>query len=217
MSCSFIVGPGNVDPENPAYCGTLGRQSGDGRLRVYNRGECDTLGGIFHGNGECTKPQGGSFSWDCRNAGRIWNLPLVGLGDWFWLGLNGSSVYIGGYVNPGYKVGPLQNVLKPDGKTKHYAVAVMRSEYGGSYPNRITIAVGTEEDWKSGRASLLSPTNAVVIRTPNNSPIFPLSDSHQLTFGSCDATVSSCRFFDYELTDKEVMRDINNSWARAFF
>ena len=217
MSCSFTVGSGNFDPQNPAYCGSAGRQSADGAIRLYNRGECDTLGGIFHGNGECTKPQGGSFSWDCRNAGRVFNLPMVGLGDWFWFGLNGSSMYIGGYINYGYKQGPLQNVLKPDGQTKHYAVAVMKSEYGNSYPNRITFAVGTEEDWRSGRASLTSPTNAIVIRTNGNNPIFNPSDSHQLTFGSSDATVSWCRFFDYEMTDKDVVRDINNTWARAFF
>ena len=216
LSCSFIVGPGNVDPNNPAYCGNLGRQSSDGRIRLYNRGECDTLGGTFHGNGECTKPQGGSFSWDCRNAGSKFNLPMVGLGDWFWLGLNGTNVHIGGYLNT-KGVGPLNNVLKPDGKTKHYAVAVMKSENGGSYPNRITIAVGTEDDWKSGRASLVSPTNAVIIRTNNNGPIFNPSDSLQLTFGSCDATVAWCRMFDYEMTDKDVMRDIGNSWKRAFF
>lgn len=218
FSCSFIVGSKNTDPQNPAYCGSMGRQSADGQLRLFTRSECDTLGGVSHGNGECIyNGGGGTYSWDCRNAGRTWNLPMIGLGDWISLGLNGTSMSIGGYVNTGNKVGPLKNVIKPDGQTRHYAIAVMKSEYGNAYPNRITIAVGTEDDWKSGRASLTSPTNAIVIRTNDNGPIFNPSDSHQLTFSSCDASVKWCRFFDYEMTDKEAQRDISNSWKRAFF
>lgn len=47
-------------------CGTYGRPSGDNSLRSYTPEECSALGGIDKGNGECTKPQGGSFSWECR-------------------------------------------------------------------------------------------------------------------------------------------------------
>lgn len=46
-------------------CGCEGYSSGG--LRLYSQADCNALGGIRHGNGECTKPQGGSFSWDCRN------------------------------------------------------------------------------------------------------------------------------------------------------
>ena len=51
-------------------CGTLGRSEvrGGATIRVYTRAECDTLGGTFSANGECSKKTGGSFSWDCRNA-----------------------------------------------------------------------------------------------------------------------------------------------------
>jgi hypothetical protein len=35
--------------------------------RLFTTSECDEMGGISHGNGECTKPEGGSWSWDCRN------------------------------------------------------------------------------------------------------------------------------------------------------
>lgn len=42
-------------------------KAGDGAdIRIYTKGECDSMGGIYHGNGECTKPEGGSWSWDCR-------------------------------------------------------------------------------------------------------------------------------------------------------
>lgn len=52
----------------PKYCGKFGRPSSDGNIRLYNQDECNKLenGGNFHGNGECTKKAGGSYSWDCR-------------------------------------------------------------------------------------------------------------------------------------------------------
>ena len=51
----------NVNP-----CGTLGRPSSDGGIRLYTQAECDALQGNFSANGECTKRTGGSWSWDCR-------------------------------------------------------------------------------------------------------------------------------------------------------
>ena len=51
-------------PSGPRDCQTLGRS--DGRMRVYTQGECNTLNGNLYGGGECIRPEGGSFSWDCR-------------------------------------------------------------------------------------------------------------------------------------------------------
>ena len=48
------------------FCGTSGHASPDGKIRLYSQAECTSLGGNFHDNGECTHPNGGSFSWDCR-------------------------------------------------------------------------------------------------------------------------------------------------------
>jgi hypothetical protein len=49
-------------------CGTWGKPSDDKNIRLYSREECDNvLKGIYHGNGECTKKEGGSHSWDCRH------------------------------------------------------------------------------------------------------------------------------------------------------
>ena len=46
-------------------CGSLGYK-GNG-IRLYTRIECEnTLQGKYSANGECTKKQGGSWSWDCR-------------------------------------------------------------------------------------------------------------------------------------------------------
>ena len=49
-------------------CSNLGMQQGD--LRIYTSEECDAMGGIYSQNGECTKKNGGSFSYDC---GRLYN------------------------------------------------------------------------------------------------------------------------------------------------
>ena len=54
----------------PASCGTYGRASSNGGLRLYTQQECDTLQGNFSANGECTKRTGGSFSWDCRDLNK---------------------------------------------------------------------------------------------------------------------------------------------------
>ena len=44
-------------------------KGGDGAdIRLFTKSECDKLGGNWSGNGECLKKEGGSWSWDCRNA-----------------------------------------------------------------------------------------------------------------------------------------------------
>jgi hypothetical protein len=35
-------------------------------IKLYTKAECDLLNGIWHANGECTKVEGGSYSWDNR-------------------------------------------------------------------------------------------------------------------------------------------------------
>ncbi len=46
---------------------TLGQINPQNKMRYYSRAECDIIGGTWHANGECTKPQGGSYTWDCRS------------------------------------------------------------------------------------------------------------------------------------------------------
>ena len=48
-------------------CGNLGSPSADNNIRVYTKSECDQLGGNHYPSGECLKPEGGSWSWDCRD------------------------------------------------------------------------------------------------------------------------------------------------------
>ncbi len=47
-------------------CGFSGYPSENGGLRLYSFTECDALGGLWHANGECTRPEGGSISLDCK-------------------------------------------------------------------------------------------------------------------------------------------------------
>ena len=56
----------SVQPVSP-ICGTLGKPSADGKIRIYTRDECEgTLKGVWHEGGECTKGVDGSYSYDCR-------------------------------------------------------------------------------------------------------------------------------------------------------
>jgi len=49
-------------------CGILGYPSSDNYLRLYSKEECATIdpAADFAANGECLKPNGGSYSYDCR-------------------------------------------------------------------------------------------------------------------------------------------------------
>jgi len=64
-------------PPKPVYttegvnCRKYGYASKANDIRLYNKSDCDSLAGKWVKNGECLKPKGGSFSWDCRSL----NLP----------------------------------------------------------------------------------------------------------------------------------------------
>ena len=55
-------------------CGNWGTPSANRDIRIYTRYECETaLDGIWNQSGECTKKEGGSYSYDCRYL----NLPVA--------------------------------------------------------------------------------------------------------------------------------------------
>jgi hypothetical protein len=58
--------PDAVITEDGTDCRNFGRPSPDNNLRLYTKAECDTLGGTLTGAGECLKPEGSSFSFECR-------------------------------------------------------------------------------------------------------------------------------------------------------
>jgi hypothetical protein len=65
--------PDPVTTPDGEDCGTYGYPSPDNNIRLYNNNDCAALGGNSAGNGECLKPQGGSYSWDCRGL----NAPIT--------------------------------------------------------------------------------------------------------------------------------------------
>jgi hypothetical protein len=100
----------------------------------------------------------------------------------------------------------------------------MRSDYEGQYPNRITFAVGNIKGWKSGNITRDSIGQyAATFTTSNNAPLFNTSDSSQLIIGDSDRVksaeikIGSIRLFDYELDDRDILRDIKNEWQMAYF
>ena len=57
--------PPPVTTSDGEDCGNYGSPSPDNKIRHYTPDECMALGGNSSGK-ECLKPQGGSYSWDCR-------------------------------------------------------------------------------------------------------------------------------------------------------
>ena len=76
-------------------CGLYGKPSEDGELRLYTRKECDSLEGTWHANGECTRPQGGSFSYDCKKLNK--SLKAKAYQYKWWIG-GALVVAVGGYM-----------------------------------------------------------------------------------------------------------------------
>lgn len=81
-------------------CGFAGRPDAnpdvplEARLRLYTRDECEgQLGGIWHANGECSRPEGGSFSAGCAHLNSSWTATLY---KWRWI-IGGAAV-VGGYM-----------------------------------------------------------------------------------------------------------------------
>jgi hypothetical protein len=60
-----------VTARNGKSCGTLGRPDVNNNIRLYTKSECDQLEGVHYPNGECLRPSGGSYSWDCRTLNGV--------------------------------------------------------------------------------------------------------------------------------------------------
>jgi hypothetical protein len=146
---------------------------------------------------------------------------LVSLGPLVVL-INGNSVIFQYTTSTINAVKTCSNVLSPN--TAHYLYVNMRSDYEGQFPNRITFAVGNINGWKNGTITRDSIGQyAATFTTANNTPLFNTSDSSQLIIGdsarvrSAEAKIASIRLFDYELDDRDILRDIKNEWQMAYF
>lgn len=68
IGCSAILVAANpVVTSDGTKCGTYGTPSPDGKIRLYNNNECDSLNGNWYSNGECLIKGGGSYSAECAS------------------------------------------------------------------------------------------------------------------------------------------------------
>lgn len=76
-------------------CGLYGKPSEDGETRVYSKAECDSLKGNWFANGECHRPEGGSFSYDCKGLNK--SMAAKTYQYKWWIG-GALVVAVGGYM-----------------------------------------------------------------------------------------------------------------------
>jgi hypothetical protein len=105
----------------------------------------------------------------------------------------------------------------------YYLVVNMRSDYNGTFPNRLTIAFGLATQFVSGSINIQQIGSQVVTyTTTNNSPLYNKQDSAKLYLGdkntgnTADVSFAYVRVFDYELINVNLIRDIQNAWLMKF-
>ena len=76
-------------------CGLYGKPSEDGETRIYSKAECDSLKGNWFANGECHRPEGGSFSYDCKKLNK--SMKAKAYQYKWWIG-GALVVAVGGYM-----------------------------------------------------------------------------------------------------------------------
>jgi len=139
------------------------------------------------------------------------------------VGLSGTNLlynWQGSTLSAGNSKNPISGIVN-DGFTPHLLYVNMRSDYESKYPNRFTIGCATVADWKSGSVTL-GPGNSQVqsFTTQNNRPLYGPGDGFPLNLGNASSSANGgvgwIRFFDYELDNKDLLRDCNNDWKMAF-
>jgi hypothetical protein len=117
-----------------------------------------------------------------------------------------------------------KNVLVLDTITPHYIYVNMRSDFDSRYPNRLTLAVGSHQSWLSGAISLgVLGNNVQSFTTAGNQPLFNKSDSMQVQLGDKNRIITAAmqvgflRFFDYELDNRDILRDLKSDWQMAYY
>jgi hypothetical protein len=105
----------------------------------------------------------------------------------------------------------------------NYIYLNFRSTYENTYPTTLTMAAGSHSDFLSGRINVRSQSdNVKTYTTNNNDPLYdPINDYATLTIGGSgnaarDATIKNIRFFDYELHNEQIQKDIKNEWLMKF-
>jgi hypothetical protein len=202
----------------PAECGLYGFPSSDsGRIRSYTSDECNLMTGNWHGNGECTKKQGGSYSWDCRELNTK-NPPIILQLGPITVGMSGTDVsfkWDSATLKANYA---FNNAVVTDGNRASYLMINMRSRYKGQYPDTVSVYCGVVE-----RTTTIDPSKIQTFSTARSQPIYSQTDSAKLVLGdqnginSANITVGKLRLFDYELDVNDMKRDIAGEWLMKYY
>jgi hypothetical protein len=119
----------------------------------------------------------------------------------------------------------MQNALVADGITPHYLHLCMRSDNPNLFPNRVLFACGPVSRWTNGQINLPSGSGANVLTftSANGMPVFTAANAtDQIILGdingvlSANVRIGAVRLFDYELSQEDILRDVNNKWDMAF-
>jgi hypothetical protein len=111
------------------------------------------------------------------------------------------------------------NVIDNTNTVMNYIYINMRSDFDGTFPNRLCIAVGNSQQFLNGSIQVNSISqNTATYTTANNSPL----DYGLLRMGidgtnaAAKVILGSVRLFDYELDDNDAIRDVKNNWEMGW-
>jgi len=205
-SANGIV-PVKPSPVGPPQCLGLGRPNSDASLRVYSQSECDQLDGSFHGNGECTKKTGGSWSWDCRELNKAEVMTIT------------EATYGGNCPNGNSLKGNRTDLFKslanglPSLKYV-YDFLTTGGDPSEGCPKTLEINYSCGQDKKKVTVNAEAGINGNVDigcgPQYNNLALRPLPppDCPPVKDGSLNIGLAWVHWFDYTLTSKEIKNDI---------
>jgi hypothetical protein len=105
----------------------------------------------------------------------------------------------------------------------NYIYINWRADYKYRFPNRITFAAGPQSEFLNSNINVQSMSNSVVSFTSeNNIPLYdPRNDYAQFKIGAIGASprgvaIKNIRFFDYEMLNEQIVKDINDGWEMEF-
>lgn len=201
------VVPVKPAPVGPPQCLGLGRPNSDASIRLYNQSECDQLNGNFHGNGECYKKEGGSWSWECRELNKADTMTIL------------DATYGGNCANGNTLKGNRTELFKglADGRSSLkyvYDYLTTGGDPSGGCPKTLEITYSCGQDKKKLTVNAEAGFNGNVEigcgSQYNNLALKPLppSDCPPSKDGALNIGLAWVHWFDYTLTTKEIRNDM---------
>jgi hypothetical protein len=170
---------------------------------LYNRGECDTIGGNYYDNGECLKRGGGSYSWDCRGLNAMNTVNPARSYKYFertndfMLTINQNNIYPYS-INPAvFTNAPGQQMPYPAGQWFH--VALVWDDAFNGYNMFINGNAGPHQSCPAFDMKLM--LEQIRIGCDNH----PEGQSWA-------GGIAWFRAFDYRLSTELITRDMNDDW-----